>query len=105
MYIDFTNPKIYIDLVYLHKSQFNKEYEEIKDFGNLPQYKRDAIKFVKYTMYKLHVDLIKGYQIEIECANSNCGSLVTCVNFLVNHFKGILIKNGFKIDDVQKNLT
>lgn len=105
VHIDFTNPKICIDLVYLHQSQFNKEYEEMKDFGKLPQYKRDAIKLVKYSMYKLHNDLIKGYQIEIKCANSNCGSLVTCVNFLVHHFKGILVKNGFKIDDVLKYLT
>ena len=105
VHINFNKPRINIDLVYLHNSEFNKEYKEMKEFGKLPQYKLDAIKLVKYSIYKAVKDLIKGYQIEVECANSNCGSLVTCVNYLIHHFKGILIKNGFKIDDILKYLT
>ena len=105
VHINFNKPRINIDLVYLHNSEFNKEYEEMKEFGKLHQYKRDAIKLVKYSIYKAAKDFIKGYQIEVECANSNCRSLVTCVNYLIHHFKGILIKNGFKIDDILKYLT
>lgn len=105
IHINFNKPGINIDLVYLHNSEFNKEFEEMKEFGKLPQYKLDAIKLVKYSIYKAVKDLIKGYQIEVECANSNCGSLVSCVNYLIHQFKGILIKNGFKINDVLKYLT
>lgn len=105
IHINFNKPRINIDLVYLHNSEFDKEYKEMKEFGKLSQYKPDAIKLVKYSIYKAVKDLIKGYQIEVECANSNCGSLVTCVNYAIHHFKGILIKNGFKINDVLKYLT
>ena len=105
IHINFNKPRINLDLVYLHNTEFTKEYEEMKEFGKLPQYKLDAIKLVKFSMFKAVKDLIKGYEIEVECANSNCGSLETCVNYLIHHFKGILTKNGFKIDDVLKYLT
>lgn len=103
--IYFKDPKCNIDVVYLTLNQFDKEHEEDKNIGRLPQVKQDAIKLAKYAFYKSTGDLVKGYEIEKVCINSNCNSLVGCVNASIYYFTGRLIQNKNSIDDVLRYLT
>lgn len=103
--IYFKDPKCNVDVVYLTLSQFDKEHEEDKNVGRLPQVKQDAIKLAKYAFYKSTKDLVKGYEIEKVCINSNCNSLIGCVNASIYYFTGRLNLNKYSIDDVLKYLT
>ena len=105
VHVDFKHPKLEIEIVYLALQEFNKEHNEIKDFGKLPEFKKNAIKLAKYAIDKTIGEAIKGRQIEIKCINSNCKSLIACINECIHSFSGILKKKGYKIKDVLKYLT
>lgn len=103
--IYFKNPKCNVDVVYLTQNQFDKEHEEDESVGRLPQIKQDAIKLAKYAFYKSTGDLVKGYEIEKVCINSNCNSLIGCVNASIYYYTGRLKHNNNSIEDVLKYLT
>lgn len=105
VHINFLSPKCDIDVVYLTQKQFNKEHEAIKNVGRLPKFKLDAIKLVKYAIDNTVGKKIKSYEIELSIINSNCTSLVGCVNYSVHHFTGRVQKLGYSIDDVLNYLT
>ncbi len=71
----------------------------------VPQVKRDGIKLAKYAFYKTTGDLVKGYEIEKACINSNCNTLIGCVNASIHYFKGRINQNGYSVNDVLKFLT
>ena len=103
--IHFRSPKCNIDVVYLMQNQFDKEHGADKNVGRIPQVKRDAIKLTKYAFYKSTGDLVKGYEIEKVCINSNCNSLIGCVNASIHYFNESLNQNGYSVNDVLKYLT
>ena len=103
--IHFRSPRCNIDVVYLTQNQFDKEHEADKNIGRIPQVKREAIKLSKYAFYKATGDLVKGYEIEKANINSNCISLVGCVNASVHYFNGKLNQNGYSVNDILKYLT
>lgn len=104
VHVDFKHPKLEIDIVYLTLQEFKKKHKEIKDFGNLPEFKKNAIKLAKYSLDKTIGEAIEGREIEIKCINSNCESLIACINACIHSFSGTLQKKGYKINDVLKYL-
>ena len=59
VHVNFKHPKLEIDIVYLTTQEFNKEHNEIKDFGKLPEFKKNTIKLSKYAFDKTIGDAIK----------------------------------------------
>lgn len=105
VHVNFKHPKLEIDTVYLTIQEFNKEHKEIKDFGKLPEFKKNAIKLSKYAFDKTIGDAIKGHKIEILCINSDYKSLFACINVILYNFQRLIQKKGYKIKDVLKYLT
>ncbi|MEJ2295453.1 MAG: hypothetical protein P8Y23_11895, partial [Candidatus Lokiarchaeota archaeon] len=98
VHIDFKSPLTKIDLVYLKKAEFDKEFKEVKDRKQIFSQQKDAIKIVKYAFDKFLNGSIRGYEVEKACIMLTCSVLNKCVFSIVNHFKGRLLEKGFTVD-------
>jgi hypothetical protein len=43
---------------------------------------------------------VRGYEIETACVQSNCKSLVPCVNATINFFRGRILDAEYMIENI-----
>jgi len=104
VHIDFRNPEVNLDLVYITQREFDTEFEEIKEFSRVAQVQKDSIKLAKYAFDKAEISKIKGYQIEKACLQFNHTKLKDLTFRIIKFFTGTIRKFGMEIDDVLKYL-
>lgn len=104
VHIDFRNPEVNIDLVYITQREFDTEFEVIKEFSRIAPVQKDSIKLAKYAFDKAGISKIKGYQIEKAWLQFNYTSLKDLTFHIIKFFTGRIRKIGLEVNDILKYL-
>jgi hypothetical protein len=97
---DFNDICCKVDLVYLTNDEFDQEFEEVKQLKTTFHIQQNAIKIVKFGLYRFLGDNIHGYEVERACLNDDLKGLKDCVLSIIHYFNNRLNQYGYTENDV-----
>lgn len=97
---EFKDTGCKVDLVCLTIEKFDQEYKEIKQLKTTFHIQQNAIKIVKFALYRFLGESIHGYEVERVCLTLDRKGLKDCVLSTIHYFNNRLNRIGYTEKDI-----